>query len=227
MATRSKFTGNESACEVSTRPSPTNFVAVTTACNIVAGQISQRARPLHCRQVGDLRGRRLGSVWTYGRGMLDRWRRRCGLACPQWTRVRLASNPSKIKQSAILKSDYSHTKVYVSLVTRSIRCFGTSSFPFFCAFSPSLGLAQTVADRTQRRETTDATNSARFCIVPVENGTPTETGVGSAWRISIVNFRVTGLPAIVFTPPNQGGQWTIDANRPPRSLYWPTSPFVA
>ncbi len=55
--------------------------------------------------------------------------------------------------------------------------------------------------------------AARFCVVPVQNGEPTEADVGQTWRISSNNFRIPGLPAIVFTPTNRRGWWTIDAER--------------
>jgi len=32
-------------------------------------------------------------------------------------------------------------------------------------------------------------------------------------RITNVSFRIPGLPSLVFTSQNRGGQWTIDANR--------------
>jgi hypothetical protein len=53
----------------------------------------------------------------------------------------------------------------------------------------------------------------RFCIVPIKDGGPTAADVGEAWRITNVSFRIPGLPSLVFTPQNRGGQWTIDANR--------------
>src|SRR5487761_2203830 len=55
--------------------------------------------------------------------------------------------------------------------------------------------------------------AARFCVVPVKNGEPTEADVGQTWRISSNSFRIPGLPAIVFTPTNRHGWWTIDAER--------------
>jgi hypothetical protein len=55
--------------------------------------------------------------------------------------------------------------------------------------------------------------AARFCVVPAKNGEPTEADVGQTWRISSNNFRIPGLPAIVFTPTNRHGWWTIDADR--------------
>jgi hypothetical protein len=53
----------------------------------------------------------------------------------------------------------------------------------------------------------------RFCVVPVKDGFPTAADVGEAWRITNVSFRIPGLPSLVFTPQNRGGQWTIDADR--------------
>jgi hypothetical protein len=53
----------------------------------------------------------------------------------------------------------------------------------------------------------------RFCVVPVKDGVPTAADVGEAWRITNVSYRIPGLPSLVFTPQNRGGQWTIDANR--------------
>jgi hypothetical protein len=53
----------------------------------------------------------------------------------------------------------------------------------------------------------------RFCIVPVKDGMPTGGDVGEAWRITDVSFRIPGIPSLVFTPMNRGGQWTIDTNR--------------
>jgi hypothetical protein len=53
----------------------------------------------------------------------------------------------------------------------------------------------------------------RFCVVPVKNGVPMAADVGQAWRVTNVSFRIPGLPSLVFTPQNRGGQWTIDANR--------------
>src|SRR5580704_15168340 len=53
----------------------------------------------------------------------------------------------------------------------------------------------------------------RFCIVPVKGGAPTATDLDDAWRITNVSFRIPGLPSLVFTPMNRGGQWTIDTNR--------------
>jgi hypothetical protein len=53
----------------------------------------------------------------------------------------------------------------------------------------------------------------RFCVVPVKDGFPTAADVGEAWRITNVSFRIPGLPSLVFTPQNRGGQWTIDAGR--------------
>ena len=55
--------------------------------------------------------------------------------------------------------------------------------------------------------------SPRFCIVPIGDGVPTAADVGQAWRITNVSFGIPGLPSLVFTPQNRGGQWTIDANR--------------
>lgn len=53
----------------------------------------------------------------------------------------------------------------------------------------------------------------RFCVVPVKDGVPTAADIGEAWRITNVAYRIPGLPSLVFTPQNRGGQWTIDANR--------------
>ena len=58
-----------------------------------------------------------------------------------------------------------------------------------------------------------ATYDPRFCIVPVKDGVPTGADVGEAWRITDTAFSIPGLPSLVFTPQNRGGQWTIDANR--------------
>jgi hypothetical protein len=58
-----------------------------------------------------------------------------------------------------------------------------------------------------------ADSDPRFCIVPVKDGVPTGADVGEAWRITNVSFHISGLPSLVFTPQNRGGQWTIDANR--------------
>jgi hypothetical protein len=55
--------------------------------------------------------------------------------------------------------------------------------------------------------------SSRFCIVPIGDGVPTAADVGQAWRITNVSFGIPGLPSLVFTPQNRGGQWTINANR--------------
>jgi hypothetical protein len=53
----------------------------------------------------------------------------------------------------------------------------------------------------------------RFCVVPVKDGVPTATDINEAWRITNVHHRIPGLPSLIFTPQNRGGQWTIDANR--------------
>ena len=56
-------------------------------------------------------------------------------------------------------------------------------------------------------------NAARFCIVPVIDGAPTRADAGDTWRITNPTFQIPGLPALVFTPINRGGQWTIDRDR--------------
>ena len=56
-------------------------------------------------------------------------------------------------------------------------------------------------------------DAARFCIIPVTDGAPTEADIGQTWRITNPTFQIPGLPALVFTPINRGGQWTIDGNR--------------
>jgi hypothetical protein len=53
----------------------------------------------------------------------------------------------------------------------------------------------------------------RFCVVPIKDGVPTAADVGEAWRITNVSHRIPGLPSLVFTPQNRGGQWTIDKAR--------------
>jgi hypothetical protein len=53
----------------------------------------------------------------------------------------------------------------------------------------------------------------RFCVVPVKDGVPTAADIDEAWRITNVHHRIPGLPSLIFTPQNRGGQWTIDANR--------------
>lgn len=53
----------------------------------------------------------------------------------------------------------------------------------------------------------------RFCVVPVKDGAPTEADVWQTWRMSRISFRIPGLPALVFTPTNRKGQWTIDPGR--------------
>ncbi|MCK9915122.1 hypothetical protein MXD81_38775 [Microbacteriaceae bacterium K1510] len=68
-------------------------------------------------------------------------------------------------------------------------------------------LAQTVVDDAQRHD------GAQFCVVPVKDGAPTEADFRETWRISRNVFRIPGLPAIVFTPTNRKGQWTIDTER--------------
>jgi hypothetical protein len=57
------------------------------------------------------------------------------------------------------------------------------------------------------------TAAARFCVLPVKNGEPTEAEIGQTWRISSDNFRIPGLPAIVFTPTSRHVWLTIDAER--------------
>ena len=81
------------------------------------------------------------------------------------------------------------------------------------AVSASFGLAQTAVNNAQRQDVGAATVVARFCVLPVKNGEPTEADAGQTWRISSNNFRIPGLPGIVFTPTNRRGWWTIDAER--------------
>ncbi len=53
----------------------------------------------------------------------------------------------------------------------------------------------------------------RFCVVPVQDGHPTERDIGKTSRLLSTVFQIPGLPAPVLTPANRKGQWTINSNR--------------
>lgn len=53
----------------------------------------------------------------------------------------------------------------------------------------------------------------RFCIVPVQNGTPTDKDVGDAWRMASKVVMLPGVPRPVIYAYNRGGVWTIDQTR--------------
>lgn len=56
-------------------------------------------------------------------------------------------------------------------------------------------------------------DTTRICIVPVKDGAPTAADAGDTWRIHSTTFRIPGLPALVFTPDNRAGEWTIGGDR--------------
>jgi hypothetical protein len=84
---------------------------------------------------------------------------------------------------------------------------------FLVTVSANCGLAELNIESPRRQDVhTDGAN-ARFCLVPVKDGAPTEADIGQTWRLSIHAFRIPGIAALVFTPANRRGQWTIDADR--------------
>lgn len=56
-------------------------------------------------------------------------------------------------------------------------------------------------------------SSSPFCIVPVQNGTPTDKDYNQAWRMMDKIITLPGVPRPIIYAINRGGVWTIDESR--------------
>lgn len=72
-------------------------------------------------------------------------------------------------------------------------------------------------------------DAADFCIVPVENGTPTEADHGDVHRLVSDVEVIPGLSSVYIAPLNRGGRWTIDESGAyvPFEGVFPTRKFLA